>query len=333
MFKVHRKLVLLVCCGLYASAVTAQPFERTEKREPCQHYLPTKMPLFGDLHVHTRYSFDSYISSQRNDPWDAYRYAKGEAIMLSDPDSEQTLRAQLRRPLDFAGITDHAEYLGPISICTEDAGKAGYWLPYCVLTRSETFILQLLAANYWVNLTFDGDNNGRKTSLACKLSDCDAAHREVWGRIQQAAEDHYDRSGACSFTSFVAYEYTDTPNGNNLHRNVVFRNGQVTETAISTYDTGSYNYPELWRQLRHQCIEAGAGCDVLAIPHNPNLSGGLMFRDPETPGKPRSGCFSNPWWNWCSTRPPRNAALTDCWAGAWPRRMSCVILNRQKPTT
>ena len=294
MFKVHRKLVLLVCCGLYASAVTAQPFERTEKREPCQHYLPTKMPLFGDLHVHTRYSFDSYISSQRNDPWDAYRYAKGEAIMLSDPDSEQTLRAQLRRPLDFAGITDHAEYLGPISICTEDAGKAGYWLPYCVLTRSETFILQLLAANYWVNLTFDGDNNGRKTSLACKLSDCDAAHREVWGRIQQAAEDHYDRSGACSFTSFVAYEYTDTPNGNNLHRNVVFRNGQVTETAISTYDTGSYNYPELWRQLRHQCIEAGAGCDVLAIPHNPNLSGGLMFRDPETPGEAAERLFFEP---------------------------------------
>ena len=286
---VYRVLLLLTLSGLVQTAPAApdardintiQPFERSEQRAPCEHYTATKMPLFGDLHVHTSYSFDSYVSSQRNDPWAAYRYAKGEAIILSDPDANQTLRAQIQRPLDFTGVTDHAEYLGPINLCTTDSGKLGYWFPYCMLTRTEWFMLQLLAANYWVNLAVMGGGGGKEASFVCTLSDCDAAHRETWLKIQQAAEDHYDRSSECSFTSFVAYEYTDAPDGNNLHRNVVFRNERVTDTAISTYDTGSRNFPELWRRLREECIDGDDGCDVMSIPHNPNLSGGLMFPDP-----------------------------------------------------
>ncbi len=273
---------LILLLGL-SPALTAQespPFERTEQREPCDHYSSDKMPLFGDLHVHTSYSFDSYISSQRNDPWAAYRYAKGEPIMLSDEDSNQALQAQIQRPLDFTGVTDHSEYLGPINLCTQDSDKLGYYFPYCMMTRSEWFLVQLLAADYWVNLSVMGGGGGRAESFVCQLNDCDAAHRETWLRIQQAAEEHYDRSSECSFTTFVGYEYTDAPHGNNLHRNVIFRNERVTETAISTMDTGSQNFPELWRRLRTECIEGAEGCDVMAIPHNPNLSGGLMFPDP-----------------------------------------------------
>ena len=273
---------------------TTGAFERTEEREPCEIYSDTRMPLFGDLHVHTSYSFDSFISSQRNDPWAAYRYAKGEPIMLSDPDSEQTLKAQIQRPLDFTGITDHSEFLGPINICTQDSGKLGYWFPYCALTRSEFFMLQLLAADYWAGVGVVGDSNEKSESFACTLSDCDAAHRETWGKIQQAAEDHYDRSSACSFTTFVGYEYTDAPNWRNLHRNVIFRNEHVTETAISTYDTGTMNYPELWRRLREECIEGDAGCDVMSIPHNPNLSGGLMFPDPVSEEQAQDRLFFEP---------------------------------------
>jgi len=219
--------VLLATLG--SSPVFA--FERTEQRQPCAHYSDTRMPLFGDLHVHTSYSFDSYVSSQRNDPWAAYRYAKGEPIMLSDPDANQVLRAQIQRPLDFTSVTDHSEFLGPIDICTQDPGTAGYWLPMCMMTRSEFFMVQLLAASYWSGLGVAGDSAQKEQSFVCTLSDCDAAHKETWSKIQQAAEDHYDRSSDCSFTTFVGYEYTDAPNYKNLHRNVIFRNERVTDTV------------------------------------------------------------------------------------------------------
>jgi hypothetical protein len=270
----------LLALILVLSPLAAVGFERTEQREPCDHYTETRRPLFGDLHVHTSYSFDSYVSSQRNDPWAAYRYAKGEPITLSDADANQTVTAQIQRPLDFTSVTDHSEFLGPVNICTEDAAKAGYWFPYCMLTRSEIFMLQLLAAQYWVELGVVGDGDEKDVSFVCTLSDCDTAHKETWQQIQQAAEDHYDRSSACSFTSFVGYEYTDAPNFKNLHRNVIFRNERVTQTAISTYDTGTMNFPDLWRRLREECIDGGKGCDVMSIPHNSNLSGGLMFPDP-----------------------------------------------------
>jgi len=271
---------------------TRAEFERTEQREPCDEFHALKKPLFGDLHVHTRFSFDSYVSSQRNDPWDAYRYAKGEAITLPDEDGKQTVTAQLQRPLDFTAVTDHSELLGPISVCTEDPWTLGYWWPHCVMSRSGIYIVQLVAANWWANRAVTSPGGAK--SFACTLSDCDAGHISYWAKIQQAAEDHYDRSSACEFTTFVGYEYTDAPNHKNMHRNVIFRNEHVTNTAISTYDTGSYNFPDLWVKLREQCIDGKPGCDVLAIPHNPNLSGGLMFRDPETPLEAENRTFFEP---------------------------------------
>lgn len=247
---------------------------------PCADYAPDKRPLFGDLHVHTSYSFDSYISSQRNDPWVAYRYGKGEAITLPDADGEQTVSTRLQRPLDFMAVTDHAEFLGPINICTQDSSKLGYWFPACIATRSSNFILQLLAADYWVKLGVAGSEAEKKRSFACTLSDCEAAEKSTWQSIQQATAEHNE---VCEFTTFVGYEYTDAPEFKNLHRNVIFRNEQVTDLPISAYDTGSYNFPKLWTLLREQCLEGKPGCDVMSIPHNPNLSGGLMFPDPKTP--------------------------------------------------
>ncbi len=257
-------------------------FDRTEEREPCADHDPLKRPMFGDLHVHTAYSFDSYISSQRNEPNDAYRYAKGEPIVLPDEDGEQTIEARIQRPLDFTAITDHSEYLGPIDVCTRDAGRLGYWWPHCIMTRASHYWTQLLAASWWTSL------GGIQTtevsqSFACTLSDCDEAAADAWGRIRQSAEEHYDRSSDCAFTTFVAYEYTDAPNAANMHRNVIFRNANVPAAPISTYDTGTYNFPILWELLQERCLDGVEGCDVIAIPHNPNLAAGLMFRDPQTP--------------------------------------------------
>lgn len=268
------------------------PFERTEQREPCADFDAHKKPMFGDLHVHTRYSFDSYISSQRNDPWGAYRYAKGEPITLPDEDGNQTITAQIQRPLDFTAVTDHSELLGSINVCTEDSSKLAYWWPHCIMTRSNIYIVQLVAANWWAGTAVTSE--GSTQSFACSLGDCDQGHADYWQNIQQAAEDHYDRSSECRFTTFVGYEYTDAPDHKNMHRNVIFRNENVTKTAISTYDTGSYNFPDLWVQLRDQCIDGDQGCDVLAIPHNPNLAGGLMFRDPKNEREATDRLFFEP---------------------------------------
>ncbi|MFT5605486.1 MAG: hypothetical protein ACI9G5_002456 [Paracoccaceae bacterium] len=265
---------------LIALLLSTALYPNTLRAEPCNDYRSTRQPLFGDLHVHSSYSFDSYISSQRNDPSAAYRFGRGEEITLPDADGAQAVKAQLRRPLNFMAVTDHAEFLGPINICTQDSGKLGYWFPACMMTRSSNFILQMLSANYWVQLGVAGTDKDKETSFACTLSDCDAAEKSAWQNIQKATQEHNDE---CKFTTFVGYEYTDAPDFNNLHRNVIFRNDVVTDLPISAYDTGSYNFPKLWKLLREQCLEGKPGCDVMSIPHNPNLSGGLMFPDPKSP--------------------------------------------------
>ncbi len=291
--KIERVALALLALSLPTQGQQAPPFERTEQRTPCADYDALKKPLFGDLHVHTSYSFDSYISSQRNDPWDAYRYARGEPITLPGAEAEQTVTARIGRPLDFAAVTDHAEFLGQIHVCTMDPGKAGYWWPHCIMTRSSNLWVQLLAANWWTDLGGQLDNEPAK-SFACNLSDCDEGGAALWRNTQQAAEDNYDRSSACSFTSFVAYEYTEAFDQNNMHRNVIFRNEKVVETPVSVYDTGKESFPALWEQLRKRCTDLDTGCEVIAIPHNSNLSGGLMFRDPQSKQELEDRLFFEP---------------------------------------
>jgi hypothetical protein len=283
----------MLAVSLSTLAQQAPAFERTEQRTPCADFDSLKKPLFGDLHVHTSYSFDSYISSQRNDPWDAYRYARGEPITLPGAEAEQTVTARIGRPLDFAAVTDHAEFLGQINVCTEDAGKVGYWWPHCIMTRSSNLWVQLLAANWWTDLGGQLENAPAK-SFACSLSDCDAGGAVFWNNTRQAAEDNYDRSSACSFTTFVAYEYTEAFDQNNMHRNVIFRNENVIEKPVSVYDTGKESFPALWEQLRRRCTDLDTGCEVIAIPHNSNLSGGLMFRDPQSQQELEDRLFFEP---------------------------------------
>lgn len=128
----------LTMCGLYlsllvgsATAIAQTPaYEVTESRAPCNHYDELRQPFFGDTHVHSSYSFDSYISQQRNDPWDAYRYAKGEPITLPDGNGNYVIKAQIGRPIDFSVLTDHAEYFGEMSVCTNSDDKTlGYYWP------------------------------------------------------------------------------------------------------------------------------------------------------------------------------------------------------------
>ena len=230
-------MLLLVLCGTdLLAAQSLYNFKRTETRAPCRDAEPLGKPLFGDLHVHTSYSFDAYTSSVRSDPWDAYRYAKGEKILMPAADGERQLGVKIPRPLDFVAITDHAEFLGQLGVCTQDSSRLGYWWPHCAITRSTNQWIQLIAVDWWTRLA--GQQTAEKeVSMACTFSDCAVAGRDAWTQIQQAAEDHYDRSENCKFTTFVGYEYTDAPDRKNMHRNVIFRNAEVSVAPISTYET------------------------------------------------------------------------------------------------
>jgi hypothetical protein len=280
-----RTTALGLAAGLLLSAVgdaRAKAYALTEERAPCAVHAPRRRPLFGELHIHTRFSQDAMLAGVRASPDDAYRFALPGP--LSDPGRTRT--HGLRRPLDFAAVTDHAEYFGPVQICL-DPSATGYasrscraargewnpwWIPTMLLKR-----LSILRGEEWTSYLRAVPT--RSPICDGEGVDCDAARAGVWTEIQRAAEAAYDRSERCSFTSFVAYEFSAAPNNSNLHRNVVFRNAVVPRYAFSAVDAG--NDPRvLWQNLRETCLDAGTGCDALAIPHNSNLSLGRMFQDP-----------------------------------------------------
>src|SRR2546426_3656684 len=106
-------------------------------------------------------------------------------------------------------------------------------------------------------------------------------HRLGVGDIQAAAEEAYDRTAACAFTSFVGYEYTASPLGRHLHRTIIFRNERVPPSVASYIETGAGGIPQgFWSAVEGTCLNAGTGCDAVVIPHNSNLSGGMQWAHP-----------------------------------------------------
>lgn len=265
-----------------ASTAAAQnppaPWERTEPDPGCTVYEQTRQPFFGDTHVHTGLSFDAAVGGIRTSPSDAYDFAKGASIDLPPYVAEVAQRsAQLRRPLDFTAISDHSEFFGEVQICTVP-GFPGYDDPLCELYRDSTPAtdtgtggLAPFAAPYTAN-----EAPERFDWCGVGAADCLSQASVVWQEIQDAAEAHYDRSPACSFTTMIGYEWTGAPGAANLHRNVIFRNSDVPALPISYVDEPRAE--GLYAQLQTQCLDAANDCDVLSIPHNSNVSNGLLFR-------------------------------------------------------
>lgn len=256
---------------LSATAQSPPPaFQRSERRAPCRDYDPLRKPLFGETHSHTAYSFDAIAVGTVDRPRDAYRYAQGGATWVADAAGNPTICSQQARPLDFAVVTDHAEYFGAQKICSTK-GAPGYDSAECESFRESpgnpvgTWI-QDLANDPPTPPAFCGPDN----------AGCRAWSSSIWEDIQAAAEEAYDRGPACRFTTFVGYEWTAFPGMDNLHRNVIFRNARVPKLPISTFDTGS-DQRKLWARLQAECLDTGDGCDVLTIPHNGNLSNGRLF--------------------------------------------------------
>jgi Protein of unknown function (DUF3604) len=246
----------------------------TEEREACADRNPERNLYFGDLHVHTRLSFDAYGIGTRAGPEEAYRFARGEEIEIGDGTVPN--RVRLGRPLDFAAVTDHAELLAEVDLCT-DPESAAYGSATCVSYRQPGRGGYATLAS---KLTFE--NQPRDAQLCgVGATRCKPLIPTIWQGIRDAAERAYDRTSTCAFTSFVAYEYSPTPQGDMMHRNVIFRNASVPEVPVSSYEARSP--VELWRSLRSECNACG-GCDVLVIPHNSNQSAGRIYSLPEIEG-------------------------------------------------
>ena len=286
--------VLLLATVVSAGAATVPgPWRRTETRQPCTSFDVFRQPHFGDTHVHTAYSSDAVFAGTREDPRGAYRFAQGQAIGLPpyDANGQPTRTAQLRRPLDFTAVTDHAEQFGEIQICLTP-GYPGYDSSDCVSARAQLVapipaLPNVLPPPAVISFLLGYGvlpSPQRFAWCGTDAVDCLAEASLVWQDTQAAAEQFYDRTAACSFTTFVGYEWSGQPGGNNLHRNVIFRNDAVPALPTSYMEQST---PQgLWNVLQAQCLDGIPGCDVLAIPHNPNVSGGLLFAPVNADGSP-----------------------------------------------
>ncbi|MGI9283791.1 MAG: DUF3604 domain-containing protein [Pseudomonadales bacterium] len=278
----HRQIIIPVIAVLLAACSskqppadnTALPFDNgavAKTAAPCAQNNPLRDAFFGDLHVHTQYSNDAYSFKVRLGPADAYRFAFGETVMLPPNDSsgKGTRPHRISKPLDFAAVTDHAEFFGEYKLCSDETSDA-YKLQYCDDFRNSDgrspFLLKVIFSPF----------PKRDKELCGKDGErCRAATQSIWKEIQQAAEDWHDYSSNCERTAFHAYEYSSFTLGSNLHRNVIFRNTITPPTPTSHVDA-PWDY-QLWDALERDCLDANNGCDVLAIPHNSNISNGRMF--------------------------------------------------------
>ncbi len=257
--------VCLMAVGIAASMASLNAVAGT-----CNESDSGKRILWGDLHVHSGYSLDAWGYGTVNSPAEAYAFARGAPATLADG---QTV--QLERPLDFMAVTDHAEWFNLMYLCTDPEALDD---EYCtVLTEKNNPVEgREVFLNYVVPTITKAQP--QQTALCQENPQaCRRAHLAQWHRVQQQANAAND---PCEFTSFVAFEWSATPDFSHNHRNVVFASEKVTADAI---DYLRYPTPRaLWRELDRQC-RAEDDCDVIAIPHNTNMGDGRSF-DVETEG-------------------------------------------------
>jgi len=219
--------------------------------------------FWGDTHLHTVYSTDAGFAFNRLGPEDAYRFAKGYEV-----ESSTGVRAKIDRPLDFLVIADHAENLGlPPAIFESDPELLANDWGKKLHDMVRSGIYEKVAAAYkeWMLKVYQRDD----PLVGTKVTE------SYWHRLLDAADKHNDPR---KFTALIGFEWTSMPGGNNLHRNVIFRDGKDRAGQIipfSAYD--SENPQDLWAWMDN--YEQKTGGKLLALAHNGNLSNGLMFDD------------------------------------------------------
>jgi hypothetical protein len=270
-----RTLIQIVVPCLFSAQIFAQEIIITEEdliEEPV--YSPyagrsySDQVYFGDMHFHTDLSFDAGLIGTTLTAHEGYRMARGDKVI-----SNTGQPVQLIRPLDFLVITDHAEMIGLASSIRESSP----------ILLSEPW-------GRWIHERFNSGPEGRMEGLRDIVArgtsgdnpfGSDELKRSIWDEFIHIA-DSYNEPGR--FSAMIGYEWTSTPNGNNLHRVVVFRDGAEKTgqtTPFSLFD--SQDPEDLWAHLAS--YEEDTGGRAIAITHNGNLSNGLMFSDKTFSGK------------------------------------------------
>ena len=236
---------------------------------------PMKDAYFGNVHIHTSWSFDGFTNKCPTAPDDAYRWAKGESI----PGGGGGDDLQIKVPLDFYAVSDHAEWMGMFKQM-EDPNSPLSKLDFAKRVTSEDPAVSFQA---FADFLYDFSTGG-ELSKEPLFSD-PTIMRSVWKEIVNTADKHYEPG---KFTTFPAFEWSSNPNTRNLHRVVVFENSNnVPELAFSSQD--SEKPEDLWNWMEESRKK---GATLLAIPHNGNASDGLMFSLTTSDGKPISKAYS-----------------------------------------
>jgi len=270
-------LALVLGIGLSAPAVAQEHASETDKDAikpqtgEFSPYVNQNFPnrvFWGDTHLHTSNSADAGFLNDKVGPEEAFRFARGEVVT-----STGGLRVKLQRPYDFLVVSDHAEYLGLTP----------------GLRKSDPVLLANETGRRWHDMLKKGAETAFQAAMECVRSinardekmKNEAFGRSMWADNCEIA-DRYNQPGA--FTAFIGFEWTSMPGGRNLHRVVIFRDDKVRATQViplSFFDTADPE--ELWKYM--DAYEKKTGGRMLAIPHNGNLSNGLMFAVDRLDGK------------------------------------------------
>ncbi len=261
--------------------VTADELEGEKVYSPYAGRNYPDQVLFGDTHFHTNLSFDAGLVGTRLGVDEGFRFARGETVV-----SNTGQPVQLIRPLDFLVITDHAELIGLAPMIQESNPT-------------------LLADPWgkWVHERFNAGPEGRMEAFQNIIEagvkginpfSSDDAARSIWRDFVKKA-DAYNEPGR--FTAMTGFEWSSTPRGNNLHRVVIFRDAAGVTSRTLPFSLFDGDDPEdLWKYL--ESYEATTGGNALAIPHNGNLSNGLMFGEKTFSGNDLTRAYAETRMRW-----------------------------------
>jgi hypothetical protein len=271
--KSNRKLTFTLAVFLLP-AFYAEAKDNIEYSPYAKRDYPSQV-FFGDTHHHTANSGDAFMNGDRLSPEDAYRFARGEEVI-----SSSGIPAKISRPLDFLVISDHAEGLGvmyevyngnPVMMADETLAR---WNKMMKAGGTES----ARATNELISAQAQGTLPKPVTDPAI----AGPLQKSVWQAYTETAEK-FNEPGR--FTAIIGYEWTSVPGGNNLHRNILFRGNKEKAGQVMPFTAWDSEDPEkLWEWMAN--YETKTGGNVLAIPHNGNLSNGRMFESVDFAGKP-----------------------------------------------